>query len=105
MNFLHESTRRFTKSGKSLRASSCEFVDESLWRNYADTVARPALRRANVVEETRLYIDWRHHARAGHWREYDDLQCRQRRAVAAIALSEPRSTGDDLGQTAGLRSR
>src|SRR5262245_29591725 len=34
----------------------------SIWRNYADTLARPALRRANVVEESWLHISCRAYA-------------------------------------------
>src|SRR5215470_11691625 len=97
MNFLHEATRRFTKRGNDLRVSSCNFVDESQWKDYADIDSRPALRSANVVEETWLHVDRGHHARAGHRREHDNLQRRQRRVAAAIALSESGTTGDCLG--------
>src|SRR5262249_11831781 len=72
-------------------------------RNYADIDSRLALRSANAVEGTWLHIDRGHHARAGNRSEHDDLQRPQRRAAAAIALSESRTTGADLGQAAGAR--
>src|SRR5436190_20796746 len=58
----------------------------SKWRDYANTLARPALRRAHIVEETRLHFDCRVDVGAGDWREYGDLQCRQCCLVAALAL-------------------
>src|SRR5262245_23319642 len=33
-------------------------------------MARPALRRTNAVQKSRLHVDCRHHAGARHWREY-----------------------------------
>src|SRR5262245_1929458 len=38
----------------------------------ANTLARPSLRRANVVEETRLYFDRNSHAGARNRREHGD---------------------------------
>src|SRR6266542_4501045 len=56
------------------------------WGNYANTVTRPALRRANVVEEARLHCCSRYHARPGHRREHHDVQRHQRIVVAAHAV-------------------
>src|SRR5262245_41318088 len=64
MNFIHEATRRLTKMENGLRVSSCDFGYGSLWRKYANALARSALRRANVVEETCLHGCSLHHARA-----------------------------------------
>src|SRR5262245_14486810 len=66
-------------------------------RIHANTIARPALRRANVVEETRLYIDCGSHAQPGHRREHGDLQRRPRGAAQTITLRKTGSTGHDLG--------
>src|SRR5262249_4249616 len=89
----HESSRR---GGNDLRDSSCGFVDESLWRIYANTLARSALWRANVVEEPWLHFDRRPDAGARHRREYGDLQRHQRGAVERVAVSASGATGDGL---------
>src|SRR6266542_4346977 len=73
------------------------YLTSSSWRNYADTVARPALRRANVDEETRFHADCRDDAQPGHRREHGDLQRRPRGAAQAVALRGTGSTGHDLG--------
>src|SRR5262245_29682310 len=62
-------------------------------RAYANTAARPALRRANVVEETRLHVGCCDHAGARHRREHGDLQRGQRRAVAFFAVRWSRPSG------------
>src|SRR5262245_21515551 len=90
MNFHPRSPRRFTKRRKKLSASSCDFVDESLWRIYANTLARPALRRANVVEEPRVHFDCSAHAQFGHCREHGHLQCGKCRYAAPVAFQERR---------------
>src|SRR5882672_672049 len=64
---------------------------------YANTLARSALRRANVDKETRLYVNRGHHAGAGHRREHGDLYGGQRHAAAPAALRRSRSVGDALG--------
>src|SRR5262245_21022781 len=58
-------------------------------RNYANILARPALRRANVVEEARLHDYSRNHAWFGHRREYYDVQRHQRNVAAALAVQRP----------------
>src|SRR5262249_14994224 len=63
------------------------------WRYYANTLARPALRRADVGKETRFHFDRRHHAGAGHRREYGGFHRRQRSAAAAIAVSRAGAAG------------
>src|SRR5262250_2531659 len=59
------------------------------WRNYANTLARPALRRANIVEETWLHIDCCFDAGAWHRREHIDLPVVERGAAAHAACTEP----------------
>src|SRR5262245_4953137 len=54
---------------------------------YASTLARPALRRAIVVEETRIHAGSDSHAGARHRREHGDLQCGECSVVASAALS------------------
>src|ERR1051326_97406 len=51
------------------------------------SLARPALRRANARQETQLHLDCRHHAQLRHWREHRHFQRGQCRALAVIALS------------------
>src|SRR5215468_1567950 len=58
-------------------------------RNYANILAGPALRRANVDEEARLHGRGRYHTRPGHRREHNDVQRRQRNAAAALAVQRP----------------
>src|SRR5262245_14506533 len=41
-------------------------------------LARPALWRANAVEETRLDVGSGDHAGVGHWREHNDVQSARR---------------------------
>src|SRR5262245_35148618 len=65
--------------------------------NYANIMARPALRRANVGEKSRLHLDCRLHAGAWHRRQHSDLQFGEPHSIRAVAVS-PRWTGhDDLG--------
>src|SRR5262249_30713104 len=64
-------------------------LTSSSWRNYANTLARPALRRANVTQESRLHVDRRRYAQPGHRREHCDLQCASRRVAQTAALSRP----------------
>src|SRR5262245_5416699 len=45
-------------------------------RSYAEPMARPALRRANVIEGAQLHFNCCDHPCAGRWREHGDLQCR-----------------------------
>src|SRR6266511_272057 len=71
------------------------------WWNYANTLARSALRRENIVEETRLHFDRRARHRAGHRRRHDDLQRRGRDYVAAFFVFEPGTIDDALREQAG----
>src|SRR5262245_21822738 len=48
--------------------------DISSWRNYAYTLARPAVRFANVDEKSRLHADRRAHAGPRHRREHGRVQ-------------------------------
>src|SRR5262245_3130839 len=74
-------------------------------RNDANTLARPALRRANVVEESGLQFDCHSHARSGHRREHGDLQRRQSCAALSPAVQGRRPAGDGLGiESAARRS-
>src|SRR5262245_39697465 len=52
---------------------------------YAHRLARPALRRANAVEATRLCLDCRDHSGAGYWRERYDVQSAGRVVAEAVA--------------------
>ncbi|MCG3162512.1 MAG: hypothetical protein JMDDDDMK_03771 [Acidobacteria bacterium] len=61
-------------------------ASQSTWRNYAKLDSRPALRRANVVEETRIHVDRRHYAQFGHWRDDGDFQRGGCFAAQAAAL-------------------
>src|SRR5262245_40259272 len=65
----------------------------------ANPLTRPALQRANAVEEARLYADCRHHASVGDWREHGDLPIAERGAAALAACTEPGGTrrGADCG--------
>src|SRR5215475_2396174 len=54
--------------------------------SYANTITRPALRRANVAQEAWLYVNRGHHAQPGDWRERGDLYRGQWSAVAPAAL-------------------
>src|SRR5262245_16624521 len=67
------------------------FVEESVRRSYANSMARLALRRANVVKETRLHGCSRYHARPGHRREHHDVQRHQRGVAAAPAVQRLRA--------------
>src|SRR5215510_1956781 len=74
-------------------------------RNYANTLARPALRRANVTQATRLHDNCRHHAGAGDWREHGDLQHRQRTVAESTAVPQCAAPGDHLDAFAGRERR
>src|SRR5215510_8910116 len=74
-------------------------------RNYANTLARPALRRANVTQATRLHDNCRHHAGARHRREHGDLQHRQRTVVESAAVPQCRPACDHLDAFAGRERR
>src|SRR5262249_59990367 len=91
---------KIQEEGKNLRASLCDFVDGSLWRRYANTLARSALRRANVGEETGLHIDRRDHAGSRDWREHGDLQRGLCAAITSAALPGTRAAGDACGKSA-----
>src|SRR5262249_54081827 len=52
---------------------------------YANTLARPALRRADATEESGLHFDRRRHAGARHWRKHGDFlrhQCHSHKVAA-----------------------
>src|SRR5262249_10298802 len=57
-------------------------------RNNEHTLARSALWRANVVEETRIHVDCSNHSQSGHRGEYGDLQRSPRGSAQAAALRE-----------------
>src|SRR5581483_7896028 len=59
----------------------------TFWRDDANTLARPALRRANVAENAGFHFDCVVHARVGHRRQHSHLQRRQRRVAQAAAIS------------------
>src|SRR5262245_49661288 len=65
----------------------------------ANPLTRPALRRANFVEETWLHTDCCLDAGAWHWREHGDLPTVERGAAALAACAEPGGTsrGADCG--------
>src|SRR5262245_39564958 len=81
-------------------ASDVWHLPSSSWRNYANTVARPALRRAHVVEEAWLHGACGDYAGARDRREHGDFQRGQRHAVASAAVSATRPVGAFLGQQA-----
>jgi hypothetical protein len=56
-------------------------------RNYANALARPALRRTNVSETTGLHLDC--FADAGHWRKQRHFQRRQRHSAVPAGLQNP----------------
>ncbi len=66
---------------------------------------RPALRRADAVEETAVHNHRRTDARPGHWSKHRHLQCCERRIAALSALSQPQSIGCPLGSKLQRRSR
>jgi hypothetical protein len=55
-------------------------VSREMWSlNSIETlIQRSALRRANVTQESRLHVDRRIDAGAGHWREHRNFQRHQR---------------------------
>src|SRR5262245_41177196 len=69
-------------------------------RAYANTAARPALRRANVDEEPRLHVGRRHNAGDGDRRDDGDFQRSQCDTAASAAVSAARTPGAILGQQA-----
>src|SRR5262249_31807484 len=69
------------------------------------SLARPALRRANIVEEAGIHIDCRARRRAGHWRRHDHLQRSGRDYVAAFFVPEPETIDDALRAQAGSGDR
>jgi len=64
-------------------------------------MARPPLRRANVIEETRFRLDCLDHAGARHWSEHCDFQRRQRGAAAAASIRRAGASGRALGEQTG----
>src|SRR5215475_4557112 len=54
-----------------------ENTSSIFWRNDADTLARSALWRANVMEEARLHSGFSFDAGVGHRRQYGDFHARQ----------------------------
>src|SRR5215470_18010692 len=78
-------------SGGAARGAACRARTDHA-RNQSEEkydhgpVARPALRRANVVEKSRLHDDCRHHAGAGHRREHGDFQRGQRSVDSRVPV-------------------
>src|SRR5215475_7411153 len=62
-----------------------------------------ALWRANVIQESGLYVDCRRHAGAGHWREYGDFQRGQCSVIASAALPGTGAARSFLGNQSGAR--
>src|SRR5215468_3583141 len=89
------------RSSKSIRLGTTEDFDNHAsaglttygtffrMRIYANILARPALRRANVAEKARLHDCSRYHAWPGDRREQRDVQRRQRNDAAAPAVQRP----------------
>src|SRR5262245_3230849 len=72
-------------------------IDRTQRRNANGIVhTRPALRRANVIEEPGLHVDSRAHAGAGHRREYGDFQRGRCDAVASVAVPGVGAVGNAL---------
>src|SRR5262245_6053510 len=71
--------------------------------NNANTLARPALQRANADEETRIHTDRHHYAQLGHRREHSDLQRGECGAAASAALPGIGATG--VGERAQAKFR
>src|SRR5215813_3134588 len=78
---------------------------EFQWGNYANHMAKPALRRTNVDEEPRLHVDCRRHPQLGHWREHGDFQRDQRALAAALRFSGPGPAGVGLRNDAATGRR
>src|SRR5262249_32069753 len=74
---------------------------------YANTLARLALRRANIVGVTQLHFNCGHDAQSGHRREHGDFQRRQWRVVEIGAVSRAGTHRAALGgrPVAGRPSR
>src|SRR5215475_9264695 len=62
-----------------------ENTSSIFWRNDADTLARPALWRANVMEEAGLHVDCSADAGVGYRREYGDFHACQCGPFAAAS--------------------
>src|SRR5262249_61628245 len=69
------------------------------------TLARLALRRANVSQEDRLHVDRSHYAQLGHRREHGDLQPDQRDRAAALRFLRPGPAGVGLRDGAATWGR
>src|SRR5262245_42929344 len=73
------------------------------WRKYANYLARPALRRANVVEKPRFYGDRGRHADDWDWIEHGSFQRCQFDSAAPASLSRTGAVGAGVGDLAGCR--
>src|SRR5260370_9871266 len=69
--------------------------------NHGNTIQRHPLWNPKSFEAAWFYRYRGDHARARDWREHGNLQCRQRRAVARLALSTAGAVGRPGGKDAG----
>src|SRR5690242_9822507 len=61
-------------------------------------LARPALWRADVIQESRIYAGGNHHASTGHRREHDDFQRDQLITFEARSFSKRGTVGTGVGR-------
>src|SRR5262245_12405618 len=87
-----------------MRGTRWHLVPRIPRERYADVDSRPALRRANVVEETGLHVDCGADARPGHWREYGDFQRGECVAAAPVAICRIGAVGVAVGKIIGGRA-
>src|SRR5262245_64155494 len=73
------------------------------WRKYANYLARPALRRANVVEKPRFYGDRGRHACDWDRVEHGSFQRCQFDSAAPAPLSRAGAVDAGVGDLAGGR--
>src|SRR5262245_23802139 len=74
-------------------------------KTYEHDLARPALRRANVIEESGLHGRGRGNAGAGHRRQCGDLQCGECDAASPSAVRRPGQADNDPRNEAAAISR
>src|SRR5215510_11338382 len=74
-------------------------------RNNEYTLARLAIRLANVSQEDRLHLDRSHYAQLGHRRQHGDLQPDQRDRAAALRFLRPGPAGVGLRDGAATWGR
>src|SRR5262245_34527927 len=88
----------------SIQTEAADLITLYMEKTYEYDLARPALWRANVVEESGFHGRGRDYARAWHRRQCGDLQCGQCDAASSAAVRRPGQADNDTRNEAAAIS-